>query len=443
MMDTATALAVLLPIMIILLIFSSFFSASETAITSINVIRLKQMAKNKVSKRKNKTTNKNIRKAKRVYKLVKDYDRTLATILIANTLINTALATIGTLFFATLISNTETATWVSTIVIGFTVLIFGELVPKTIAKTFPEKFSIFSAYILWIWKILFYPFTWVLILRKQKDGVSTTENELLELISTIESEGVLEKNEKELIESAITFDEKTIGSIMRPKEKVKAIYSNTTWRELQRFYKEERFTRMPVLTPDTEKVIGILNIKDVFIAVIDHQEVEIKELVSEPIFFSRYLKLDDALELFQQEQLHMAIVSTNDDSNDFLGVVTMEDILEELVGEIYDEDDETGQVKEIGHHMFWIHGSTAVKKVFQKYLHLAAPPASVGQTLYQWFTQQTGYDLTKPKNDIKEFVYNNYAFRVNDEKKGKLTAKNIVFEIEILTNNNPIHDLEN
>ncbi len=309
------------------------------------MIRLKQIAKNNVSKRKNKTTNKNIRKAKRVYKLVKDYDRTLATILISNTLINTALATIGTLFFATLISNAETATWISTIVIGFTVLIFGELVSKTIAKSFPEKFSIFSAYILWIWKILFYPFIWMLILRKRKDGVSTTENELLELISTIESEGVLEKNEKELIESAITFDDKTIGSIMRPKEKVKAIYTNTTWRELQRIYKEERFTRMPVLAPDTEKVIGILNIKDVFIAVIDHQEVEIKKLVSEPIFFSRYLKLDDALELFQQEQLHMAIVSTNADSNGFLGVVTMEDILEELVGEIYDEDDETGQVE--------------------------------------------------------------------------------------------------
>ncbi|MFU0252574.1 CNNM domain-containing protein [Spiroplasma sp. Moj] len=103
MMDMTTALAVLLPIMIILLIFSSFFSASETAITSINVIRLKQMAKKNVSKRKKRTTNKTIRRAKQVYKLVKDYDRTLVTILIANTLVNTALATIGTLFFASLI----------------------------------------------------------------------------------------------------------------------------------------------------------------------------------------------------------------------------------------------------------------------------------------------------------------------------------------------------
>ncbi|WP_245938330.1 CBS domain-containing protein [Spiroplasma phoeniceum] len=94
---------------------------------------------------------------------------------------------------------------------------------------------------------------------------------MLELISTIESEGVLEKNEKELIESEITFDEKTIGSIMTAKEKVKTIYSNISWRELQRFYKQERFTRIPVLVPETEKVIGILNIKDVFIAVIDHQ----------------------------------------------------------------------------------------------------------------------------------------------------------------------------
>ncbi|MFU0252585.1 hypothetical protein [Spiroplasma sp. Moj] len=92
--------------------------------------------------------------------------------------------------------------------------------------------------------------------------------------------------------------------------------------------------------------------------------------------------------------------------------------------------------------MLWIHGSTSIKKVFQKYLHLAAPPESTGKTLYQWFVKETGYDLTKSENKIKEFVYQNYAFRVNDEKKGKLTSKNIIFEIEFLTNNNPIHDLE-
>ncbi|WP_237237867.1 DUF21 domain-containing protein [Spiroplasma citri] len=154
------------------------------------------MAKKNVSKRKKRATNKTIRRTKQVYKLVKDYDRTLATILIANTLINTALATIGTLFFASLIVNAETATWVATGVIGLTVLIFGELLPKTIAKAFPEKFSFFSAYILWIWKILFYTFTWLLTLHKQKNGVLTTENELLELISTIESEDVLEKMKK-------------------------------------------------------------------------------------------------------------------------------------------------------------------------------------------------------------------------------------------------------
>ncbi|UZQ30594.1 MAG: CBS domain-containing protein [Spiroplasma phoeniceum] len=126
---------------------------------------------------------------------------------------------------------------------------------------------------------------------------------------------------------------------MTAKEKVKTIYSNISLRELQRFYKQERFTRIPVLVPETEKVIVILNINDVFIAVIDHQEVDIKSLFSEP-FFSLYLKLDDALELFQQEQAHMLVVSTNEDSNNFLGIITLEDILEELVDEIYDEDDE-------------------------------------------------------------------------------------------------------
>ncbi|AHF57831.1 hemolysin family protein [Spiroplasma eriocheiris] len=442
MLDSSTALFVLLPLMIILLIFSSFFSASETAITSINVIRLKQLAKGKRTKVRSK--NREIKSAKRVYKFIKDYDRTLATILMANTLINTALATIGALFFATFIRSEATATWVATAVIGVVVLIFGEIVPKIIAKRSPEKFSIFASYILWVWKIVLYPFTWLLVLKKEKPGqVSTTENELLELISTIESEGVLEKNEKQLIESAITFDEKNVGDVMRDKEKVKAVFNDTNWRDLQKIYKEERFTRMPIISRTDGSVEGILNIKDVLIAIIDKKEVNIKELASEPIYISKHLKLDDALELLQQEQVHMAIVTPNRESKTFIGVVTMEDIIEELVGEIYDEDDETGQVKEIGHHMYWMHGNTPIKKVFKKYLQLNVPPKAEGKTLYQWYVAQTGYEFT-PNADLPEdFVYHNFAFRINREKTKKLKTKSnnvkskaVIFEIEILTDSN-------
>ncbi|AGM25186.1 hemolysin family protein [Spiroplasma chrysopicola] len=442
MIDTTTIFVVLLPLMIILLILSAFFSASETAITSINVIRLKQMARGKLQINSSKAKKRSIKKAKRVYKFVKDYDRTLATILIINTLVNTALATVGSLFFTNIINSAETATWVATVVIGVLVLIFGELVPKTIVKRFPEKFSIFAAYILTFWKILVYPFTWFLVLKKHHAGVSTTENELLELISTIESEGVLEKNEKKLIESAIVFDEKNVGSVMRQKNKVKWIYSDIPWRELQTFYKEERYTRMPVLDRKTDLVIGLLNIKDVFIALIDHETLDFKKLSTEPIFLSRYLKLDDALEIMQQEQIHMAIVSSSKDSNDFLGVVTMEDILEELVGEIYDEDDETGSVKEIGHHMFWIHGNMRVPKVFQKYLQIAAPPDTHDKTLYQWFVSQTNYDIKNPNPSTNEFIYHNYAFRINNKKTRRGNVKGIMFEIESLTDLKPDDDLE-
>lgn len=442
MTDIVTALTILLPIMIILLILSCFFSATETAITSINIIRLKQIAK---SRKYYKNQTQQIKQIKRVYHFIKNYDQTLITILIANTLINTSLATIGALFFSILIRNEITATWITTSIIGVIILIIGEIIPKIIVKKNPEKFSIFSSHILFFWKIILSPFTWIINLKRKKNNaiISTTENELLELISTIEIEGVLEKNEKQLIESAIIFDEKNIEYVMQNKEKVKIIFNDIKWQELKYIYKKKRFTRMPVIDRKSGEIIGILNIKDVLIFLIENKEIKISELSTKPIYISKNLKLDDALELFQQKQSHLAIVTPNNNSKKFLGIVTLEDIIEELVGEIYDEYDLTGRVKEIGHHMFWINSNTPLKKVFKKYLKLNPPSKTEGKTLYEWYIFQINKQNEKNKyknKENKEFIYNNFAFRINNSKNyiNKYSSKinnNIMIEIEILTNN--------
>lgn len=431
MNEETSALTILLPVMLVLILLSSFFSASETAITSFNIVRLKQWMKN------NKKKTKKIKQAKRVYRLVKDYNKTLATILIANTLINTALATIGTAFFSVWILKESSLTIISTLVVGMVVLIFGEVCPKIIAKRIPEKFAIFAAYPLLVWKVILYPLTWFLNLLSSKNNLfTTTENELLELISVIESEGVLEVAEKQLIESAIKFDEKTVGSVMSPFDKVYYIYHDITFEELTNVYKTQRYTRMPVVNRHTKTVIGILNIKDVIFYFIDNNLFDLQKVMHEPLFLSRRVKLNDALQKMQQEQKHLAIVISRKNANDFLGIITMEDIVEELVGEIYDEDDYAGQIKRIGNHMYWIQANTPLERVFKE-LKLKILNKYKDKTIYQWFVDETGFNL-KIEDTQDEFIYQSYSFKIDREKINlplKQNLHHIILEVELLTNN--------
>lgn len=274
--------------------------------------------------------------------------------------------------------------------------------------------------------------------KKKVSQVSSTEVELLELISTIESEGVLEKNERELISAAVTFDEKNIMNVMQNRNKVEVIKSDSTWKDLVSLFKTHKFTRMPVIDESKDEIIGIINIKDVLVNVLENKntDIDIQSIMSKPLFISKYVKLDEALKLFQQEQFHLGIVTPNKDSNEYLGIVSLEDILEELVGEIYDEFDEAGKVKEIGHHMFWIMGNTPLKTVFRKYLELPLPK-SKAKNLRAWFEEVTGKKIIEIDFDNQEdFVYENFAFRINKKATNKLTSKNIMFEIEILTDEN-------
>lgn len=406
-------------ILLLLLLLSSFFSSAETALTSLNVIRIKAIGK--LRSKKNHRVNV-------VFKLVKNYNVTLTTVLLGNTVINVGIGTLSTIIFIDSfhISNTY-GPLISTLVSAIVVLTIGEIIPKSIAKLHPETIALNYAYILYTLNIIFYPITFFVTLFQFKSKKPTSsEQELIELISIIEREGVLEKAERDLIESAIKFDEKSVFQAMHPKSKIKYIYDNTPSKVIKHLYLEEKYSRIPVLDHLNENVIGILNIKEFIINMLENENPDLLKLMLPAIFISKRAKLNEALEILQTERMHMAIVCNNKDKKDFSGIITLEDILEELVGEIYDETDEIGLVQEIGTHKFRVDGSAKLEVLFKRYLK-RKPLNNSKQTIQEWYMFKTKIKKIRKNSPILKF--RNFSFKVI-----KVRKDSAVFEVEILTN---------
>lgn len=404
-------------ILVILLFLSSFYSSAETSLTSLNVIRIKSIGKlrSKKSHRPNM-----------VFKLVKNYNTTLTTILIGNTLINVAIGTLSTILFIDSFHLPTYGPLISTLVSASFVLIIGEIIPKSIAKLHPEAMALNYAYILYALNIIFFPFTFIFKLFQIKSKKPTSsEQELIELISIIEREGVIEKAERDLIESAIKFDEKSVFQAMYPKSKIKYIYDDTPAKIIKQLYLEEKYSRIPVVDRSNENVIGILNIKEFIINMLENEHPDLLKLMLPPIFISKRAKLNEALELLQSERMHLAIVCNNKEKKDFSGIITLEDILEELVGEIYDETDEIGLIQEIGTHKFRVDGSSKLEVLFKRYLKKKSP--NTNQTVQEWYMMKT--KTKKVRKNSPVFKFRNFVFKVVKVKKDYA-----VFEVEILTN---------
>lgn len=421
-------------ICIVLLIFlSSFFSSAETAITSLNVIRIKSLAKLR--------NNKKSSKAKLVFKLVKDYNLTLTTILIGNTLVNLAIGTLSTILFVDSFKLGAIAPILSTLISAVFVLIIGEIIPKSLAKIYPEKVALNYAYILYTLNIIVYPLTFVLKLFEIKSKTPTSsEQELIELVNIIEREGVLEKAERDLIESAIKFDEKSVFQAMQPKHRIKYIFDNTPATLIKEIYLKEKYSRIPVLNNLTGQVMGILNIKDYITEMLknNNEAPQLKLLISEPLYISKRTKLNYALELLQAERTHIAIVCNNKEKKDFSGIITLEDILEELVGEIYDESDKIGLIQEVGTHKFLVDGNANLELLFKKYLKTKMPviKSDTPVTVLEWYKMKTKEKTIRKTSP--GFKFRNYMFKVEKLKK----KNHIIFKIEILTNKKVKNDWE-
>ena len=326
---------ILVAILCVCVALSAFFSASETAFTSANKVKLKTMMLN------------GSKRAKLAYTLAEDYDRLITTILIGNNIVNIAASSLATSLFLVLLNNqANLATTVSTVVMTIVILIFGEVSPKAIAKESPESLAMTFAPVLKLLCTIFTPFASLFSalkklltkLFKTEESESFIEEELMTMVDEAQSEGDMDAHEGELIRSAIEFnDDRDVLSVLTPRVDVTAIEDTATMDEAAEIFRSSGYSRLPVFHEDMDHIVGILNEKDFYL--MQHKGcTDITEIMKPPVYAPTTLKLSKLLKLFQAQKTHQIIVL--DEFGGTEGIVTMEDVLEELVGEIWDEHDD-------------------------------------------------------------------------------------------------------
>lgn len=320
-------------IIVILLILSAFFSASETALSSANKVRLRSYAEE------------GNKRAKMAIKVTDNFDKTLTTILIGNNVVNLASTTVATVMVSKMFDNPIMIP-VSTAVMTVLVIIFGEIIPKNIANEFSEKVAMFVVYPLsWLMFILT-PLVWLLICLKNlviaicggtKDSPSMTEEELKIIIDEIEDEGVLDESESDLVKSALEFSDITISEILIPRVNIQAVEIDDDPDSIKDAFITSHFSRLPVYEKTIDSIVGVIHEKNFFDMYINGRR-DIREIIQKPLYIFGLTPISDIMKQLQRAKSHLAVVV--DQYGGTQGIVTMEDIIEELVGEIYDETDE-------------------------------------------------------------------------------------------------------
>ncbi len=318
-------------IILVCVVMSGYFSATETAFSTANKTRLKALAE------------KGDKKAALVLDISERYDRFISTVLIGNNIVNIAMASVGTVMFVKLCGDIGAT--VSTAVITVVVLIFGEITPKNIAKDMPERFARFSAPLINVLMYVFLPLNIVFsawkrfvsrIIKSDSDDKMSQE-ELLMLVDEVEQEGSIDTDEGDLLRNAIEFTDRRAGDILTHRVDLETVRIDDTKEEIARVFTESRFSRLLVCDEGVDHIVGVIHSKDFYVGNGVYPG-DIKEIITPPLFIHKFEKINDLLKDLQREKSHIAIVV--DEYGGTLGIVTMEDILEELVGEIWDEHDE-------------------------------------------------------------------------------------------------------
>ena len=348
--------------LIIALVFlvacSAFFSASETAFSSLNQIRLKSRAEDGDAS------------AARVLAMAEKYDKLLSTILIGNNIVNIAAASIGTILFTRALGAERGAT-MSTIVLTIVVLIFGEVTPKSLAKEMPETVATAVSPMLNLLMVLFTPLTWLFSQWKRLLGHfvhsteedTITEGELMTMVSEAENDGELTDRESELIRSAIEFDDVEVEEILTPRVDVVAVEDNTSLDEVAQTFAESGYSRLPVYHDTIDNIISVVHEKDFYLARLK-KETSLEELVKPTLYTTGSTQISQLLRTLREQHHHLAVVV--DEYGGTEGIITLEDILEELVGEIWDEHDEATEDFHKQSDGSWIVlGSASVDDLFE------------------------------------------------------------------------------
>lgn len=345
-------------IIVFCIIMSAYFSATETAFSSLNRIRIKNMAE------------KGNKKAALVLHMSHHYDSLLSTILIGNNIVNILCASLATIVFVNMLGEDLGAS-ISTIVTTVVVLIFGEVSPKSIAKESPEKFAMFSAPILNVMMVILTPFNYLFtqwkkllsLIFKTDEDRGITEEELLTIVEEAEQEGGIDEQESTLIHSVLGFTELEAIDIITPRIDVVGVPSDASKEEIAAVFADTSYSRLPVYEGSIDNIVGIIYQKD-FHNYVYYKKQGISAIIRPALFIAKNKNVGDLLKELQQRKSHIAVVL--DEFGGTIGIVTLEDILEELVGEIWDEHDEViHEIEQISETEYLVLGSANIDKLFE------------------------------------------------------------------------------
>lgn len=376
-MDDGHSIGTIL-IMLLLVVLSAGFSAAETAFTSLNKNRLKVMEKQ------------GNRRAKQALKLFDNYSSLLSTVLVGNNIVNITLAGMSTLLFIDLMGPNGST--VSTIVITIIVLVFCEVSPKSFAKERAESVALALTPALIFLNKLFYPINWLfekwklLLSRKIKHEtlpLGTTDDEILSILDEATDQGSIDSIESDLIRNAIEFNDRRISDILVPRTQIKAINRDASIEEITEVFMESEFSRLPVYDENLDDIIGVLHYKD-FMSHVRIQHESVIDNIQPVLFVAPGRRIHDVLQTLQKNKRHIAIVT--DEYGGTMGLITMEDILEELVGEIFDETDEVDElISKIDEKTYIVSTSVELDDFFE---YFGIAEESDSNTLSGWINEK-------------------------------------------------------
>lgn len=394
-------------ILILLIAMSSYFSATETAFSTCSKTRLRSMAED------------GNKKAALALSLAEQYDRLLSTILIGNNIVNIAATSLATVLFVHLLGDVGAT--VSTVVLTVVVLIFGEITPKSIAKDRPERFAMFSAPLIRFLMILFTPLNALFSLWKRlvnhickpSDNSGMSQEELKILVEEARKEGGIDESEGDLLHNALTFTDREAKDILTHRVDLTAVEVNEPKEEIARAFSESRFSRLPVYEEDIDHIVGVLHQKD-FYTPNGITEKPIRELMTRPVFVLETEQIGSLLQTMQKEKSHFAVVL--DELGGTVGIVSMEDILEELVGDIWDEHDEVIEpIRQTADDTWQVDGDVALADFLDE-TDCPAPEESEAVTMSGFMAEQ----LAKIPEDGDRFLYENWEFTVAETENHRV-----------------------
>lgn len=405
-------------VLVILLSCSAYFSATETAFTSYNRAKMKNEAED------------GGKLAALVLKLSEKFEKLLATVLIGNNIVNIVATSLSTVLFVSLIKNGELAVTLSTIVMTLSVLIFGEITPKTVAKRSPERYAKKSAKLLNGIIVLLTPLTavfniwqhFVIKIMHSEDGSGVTEDEIITVVEEAANGGEIDEQESELIKNVIKFSDLDVNDILTPRVDVEAVEIGWDRQRIAEVFSATEFSRLPVYEENLDSIKGILYQKDFY----NDSNAPVSALVKPVKFIFSSMKISRLLKLFQETKCHMVVVT--DEYGGTEGIVTLEDVLESLVGEIYDEHDEVIEdITSLGGDDYTVVGGCSIDR-FYEYFNLEEIPDDSDITTVSGFA---AHSLGKIPDEGDTFDYENLTVTVTK------TDSNRVLELKVHKNEKP------